>query len=132
MCAPRRRARESGSQNLQARDGRSFNPPIERDANLASLVLDPFFRTAVESRLAPWRRVVAAAVSSGIPVPCLASALAWWDAYRSARLPANLLQAQRDYFGAHLFERLDRPRGEVFHEDWTGEGGDTTSQSWSD
>jgi 6-phosphogluconate dehydrogenase len=64
-------------------------------------------------------------------VPCLSAALAWWDAYRSTDLPANLLQAQRDYFGAHQYERTDRPRGEFFHTDWTGHGGDTTSRAYS-
>ena len=93
---------------------------FDKDADLVSLLFDPYFKTAVESRLPAWRRVVAAAVTAGIPVPCLSAALAWWDGYRSERLPANLLQAQRDYFGAHLFERIDRPRGEFFHEDWTG------------
>jgi len=70
-------------------------------------------------------------VTLGIPVPCLGAALAYWDTYRCARLPANLLQAQRDYFGAHTYERTDRPRGEVFHTNWTGHGGDTTSQSYT-
>jgi 6-phosphogluconate dehydrogenase len=70
-------------------------------------------------------------VTLGIPVPCFSSALAWFDGYRSARLPANLLQAQRDYFGAHGYERIDHPRGEFFHTNWTGRGGSTTSQSYS-
>jgi 6-phosphogluconate dehydrogenase len=74
---------------------------------------------------------VVAAVNAGIPMPCFSSALAWWDGYRSHRLPANLLQAQRDYFGAHTYERIDRPRGEFFHTDWTGRGGATTSEAYS-
>jgi 6-phosphogluconate dehydrogenase len=73
---------------------------------------------------------VAAAVKSGIPVPAMASALTFFDGYRSERLPANLIQAQRDYFGAHTYERLDKPRGEFFHTDWTGSGGDVTSTSY--
>jgi 6-phosphogluconate dehydrogenase len=98
---------------------------------LVNLLLDPFFKDAVESRQAAWRRVVVFATQAGIPVPCLGSALAYFDGYRSERLPANLLQAQRDYFGAHTYERVDKPRGEVFHTNWTGRGGATTSQSYS-
>jgi 6-phosphogluconate dehydrogenase len=103
----------------------------DRDPNVMNLLLDPYFRLAVETRQGGWRRAVAQAVSLGIPVPCLSSALAWFDGYRSGRLPANLLQAQRDYFGAHGYERVDRPRGESFHTNWTGRGGTTTSQSYS-
>ena len=104
---------------------------FDRDPGLGNLLLDPFFKQAVERQQAAWRRVVVTAVTLGIPVPCLGSALAWFDGYRSARLPANLLQAQRDYFGAHGYERIDRPRGEFFHTNWTGRGGSTTSRSYS-
>jgi len=104
---------------------------FDRDPALVNLLLDPFFRDAVVSRQAALRRVVATAVTLGIPVPCLSAALAYWDGYRSERLPANLLQAQRDYFGAHTYERIDRPRGEVFHTNWTGRGGSTTSQTYT-
>ena len=104
---------------------------FERDPQLVNLLLDPWFRDAVQTRQAAWRRVVVAAVQAGIPVPCLSAALAWFDGYRSADLPANLLQAQRDYFGAHQYERTDRPRGEFFHTNWTGRGGDTTSQAYT-
>jgi 6-phosphogluconate dehydrogenase len=104
---------------------------FDRDPQLVNLLLDPFFKDALAQRQAAWRRVVAGAVQAGIPVPCLSSALAWFDGYRSGRLPANLLQAQRDYFGAHQYERVDRPRGEFFHTDWTGHGGSTTSQAYS-
>jgi 6-phosphogluconate dehydrogenase len=104
---------------------------FERDPALTSLLVDPFFREAVQGRQSAWRRVVATAVQLGIPVPCLGSALAYFDGYRSERLPANLLQAQRDYFGAHTYERVDRPRGEAFHTNWTGRGGTTTSQTYS-
>jgi 6-phosphogluconate dehydrogenase len=103
---------------------------FDRNPQLVNLLLDPFFKEAVERRQAAWRRVVAAAVSLGIPVPCLGSALAYFDGYRSGRLPANLLQAQRDYFGAHTYERVDRPRGEHFHTNWSGRGGATTSQTY--
>jgi 6-phosphogluconate dehydrogenase len=104
---------------------------FDRDPNLVNLLVDPFFKEAVESRQAAWRRVVVQAVQLGIPVPCLSSALAYFDGYRTARLPANLLQAQRDYFGAHTYERLDKPRGEFFHTNWTGRGGSTTSQTYT-
>jgi len=104
---------------------------FDRDPALGNLTLDPFFRAALESREAAWRRAVVAAVSRGIPVPCLGAALAYFDGYRTARLPANLTQAQRDYFGAHTYERTDRPRGQFFHSDWTGHGGATTSQSYT-
>ena len=108
-----------------------INQAFGRDPELASLLLDPFFRQAVESRQAGWRRAVATGVRLGIPLPCLGAALAYFDGYRTARLPANLLQAQRDYFGAHTYERIDRPRGSYFHSDWTGHGGSTTSRSYS-
>ncbi len=77
-----------------------------------------------------WRRTVAAAVATGVPVPAYSTALAFYDSYRSAVLPANLIQAQRDYFGAHTYERIDRARGEWFHTNWTGTGGDTTAGSY--
>ncbi len=89
--------------------------------DLANLLLAPYFVGAVEENQYGWRRVVARAVSMGVPVPAFSSALAYYDGYRSARLPANLLQAQRDYFGAHTYERVDKPRGEFFHTDWLAE-----------
>ena len=101
-----------------------------RRADLPSLLLDRFFIEALSKAEDGWRRVVATAVGSGIPVPAYSSALAFYDAYRSERLPANLIQAQRDYFGAHTYERIDRPRGEFFHTDWTGTGGAATSGSY--
>ena len=104
---------------------------FDRDAALVNLLLDPFFNEAVTSRQAAWRRVVVAAVQGGIPVPCMGAALAYFDGYRSERLPANLLQAQRDFFGAHTYERVDQPRGKFFHTNWTGHGGSTTSRSYS-
>ena len=104
---------------------------FERDPRLVNLLLDPFFREAVSTRQAGWRRAIVAAVQSGIPVPCMGAALSYFDGYRAERLPANLLQAQRDFFGAHTYERIDQPRGQVFHTDWTGHGGATTSRSYS-
>ncbi len=103
----------------------------ENNPNLTNLLLAPYFAQAVENAQASWRRVVAQAVMHGIPVPALSSALAFYDGYRLERLPANLIQAQRDYFGAHTYERVDKPRGEFFHTDWTGEGGDTTATSYN-
>jgi 6-phosphogluconate dehydrogenase len=102
----------------------------ERNPDLASLLLDPYFRAEVEAAQPAWRRVVARAVEAGIPVPAMSSTLAFYDGYRSAWLPANLLQAQRDYFGAHTFERVDAPRGEFFHNDWIGSGGKITSGTY--
>ncbi|MCC7517651.1 MAG: decarboxylating NADP(+)-dependent phosphogluconate dehydrogenase [Verrucomicrobiae bacterium] len=104
---------------------------FDRDPKLVNLLLDPFFKEAVESRQAAWRRVIVAATQMGIPVPCFSAALAYFDGYRSARLPANLLQAQRDYFGAHTYERVDQPRGEFFHTNWTGRGGSTTARAYN-
>jgi 6-phosphogluconate dehydrogenase len=103
----------------------------ERAPGLASLLLDARFRETVAEAQDGWRRTVARAVDAGIPVPALSSALAFYDAYRSDRLPANLIQAQRDYFGAHTYERIDRPRGEFFHTDWTGSGRETQSETYN-
>jgi len=102
------------------------------DANpdLPNLLLDPFFKEKVEAAQEGWRRVVSTALVNGIPVPAFTTALNYFDGYRSARLPANMLQAQRDYFGAHTYERTDAPRGEFFHTNWTGRGGDTSSSTY--
>ena len=99
--------------------------------DLPNLLLAPYFRDAVAGAQAAWRRVVATAVIRGVPAPAFSSALAWYDGYRSERLPANLIQAQRDYFGAHTYERIDRPRGEFFHTDWTKRGGATASTPYN-
>jgi len=104
---------------------------FSRDAELQNLLLDPYFTNRVTEAQSGWRRIIAAAAMHGIPVPSLSSALAYYDGYRSARLPANLLQAQRDYFGAHTYERIDRPRGQFFHTNWTGRGGDTASTTYN-
>jgi 6-phosphogluconate dehydrogenase len=104
---------------------------FDREPGLVNLLLDPFFRDAVTSRQGGWRRAIVAAVQSGVPVPCLSAALAYFDGYRSERLPANLVQAQRDFFGAHTYERVDSPRGKFFHTNWTGHGGTTTSRSYN-
>jgi 6-phosphogluconate dehydrogenase len=102
----------------------------DQNPDLSNLLLDPYFKTEVDDAQAAWRRVVSKAVELGLPVPAMSSALAFFDGYRSDRLPANLLQAQRDYFGAHTYERVDRPRGEFFHTNWTGTGGDVTSSTY--
>src|SRR5262249_39661958 len=104
---------------------------FDRDANLTNLLIDPYFAAEVQRAQAGWRRAVAGGVVNGIPLPAMSSALSYFDGYRSARLPANLLQAQRDYFGAHTYERVDRPRGQFFHTNWTGRGGTTSSSSYN-
>jgi len=104
---------------------------FERDPQLTNLLLDPFFKSQIDACQESWRRVVATALTNGIPVPAFASALTYYDGYRHPRLPANLLQAQRDYFGAHTYERIDRPRGEFFHTNWTGKGGSTSATTYN-
>ncbi|MFW6154122.1 MAG: decarboxylating NADP(+)-dependent phosphogluconate dehydrogenase, partial [Planctomycetota bacterium] len=103
----------------------------DEQPDLVNLMLVPYFQKALADAQASWRRVVATAVDMGIPVPAFSSALAYYDGYRSERLPANLLQAQRDYFGAHTYERLDKARGEFFHTNWTGAGGATTASTYT-
>ncbi len=104
---------------------------FDKDAGLQNLLLDDYFRSVIEENQQAWRKVVARAVEMGIPVPAFSSALAYYDGYRSGQLPANLLQAQRDYFGAHTYERVDKPRGEYFHTNWTGRGGKTASSTYN-
>jgi 6-phosphogluconate dehydrogenase len=104
---------------------------FDKNPNLENLLLDPFFKRAVQKSQASWRRVVTTALKLGIPMPAMSSALAYYDGYRNGRLPANLLQAQRDYFGAHTYERVDKPRGEFFHTNWTGRGGDTAASTYT-
>ncbi len=104
---------------------------FDNHPELPNLLLDPFFKEKVEAAQEGWRRVVATALVNGIPVPAFTTALNYFDGYRTERLPANMLQAQRDYFGAHTYERTDRPRGEYFHTNWTGRGGSTASSSYN-
>ncbi len=104
---------------------------FDRDPKLTNLLLDPYFNSAIQKAQAGWRRVSAAAVTYGVPIPAMISALSYFDGYRCERLPANLLQAQRDYFGAHTYERIDRPRGQFSHTNWTGRGGTTSSTSYN-
>src|SRR5881394_1650320 len=103
----------------------------DKNPKLTNLLLDKFFKGEIKKAQRAWRNVVAMAAKKGIPTPAFATALNFYDAYRSERLPANLLQAQRDYFGAHTYERLDKPRGEFFHSNWTGHGGTTASGSYT-
>ena len=104
---------------------------FDADPGLSNLLLADYFKNAVAGAQAGWRRVVSRAVEWGIPVPAMSAALAFYDGYRSARLPANLLQAQRDYFGAHTYERIDSPRGKFHHTNWTGTGGDVSASAYT-
>ena len=104
---------------------------FDKNPLLEHLLLDEYFKNALEKAQAGWRRVVSTAVTIGVPAPCLATSLTYFDGFRSERLPANLLQAQRDYFGAHTYERVDKPRGQFFHTNWTGRGGDTASTTYT-
>src|SRR6266850_71471 len=104
---------------------------FEKNPKLTNLLLDKFFKGEIKKAQRSWRNVVATAAKKGISVPAFSTALAFYDAYRCERLPANLLQAQRDYFGAHTYERLDKPRGQFFHTNWTGRGGTTASSTYN-
>lgn len=104
---------------------------FDKNPGLTNLLLDPFFKEKVEAAQEGWRRVCATALTNGIPVPAFTSALCYYDGFRSEKLPANLLQAQRDYFGAHTYERVDKPRGEFFHTNWTGHGGSTSASTYT-
>ena len=103
----------------------------DNNPDISNLLLDPFFKEKVEKAQKGWRNIISVAALNGIPIPALSSALGYFDGYRSEKLPANLLQAQRDYFGAHTYERIDRPRGEYFHTNWTGRGGTTASSAYN-
>jgi len=100
---------------------------FDKNPDLANLLLDDFFSSALNKYQASWRKALVQAIEIGVPTPAFSTALAFYDGYRTARLPANLLQAQRDYFGAHTYERVDKPRGEFFHTNWTGHGGKVAS-----
>lgn len=104
---------------------------FDKNPNLTNLLLDPFFAGKIMDAQASWRKVVATAATNGIWIPVLSTALNYFDGFRNGRLPANLLQAQRDYFGAHTYERVDKARGEFFHTNWTGRGGDTASTTYT-
>jgi 6-phosphogluconate dehydrogenase len=104
---------------------------FDRNSELSNLLLDPYFTEVIHKAQAGWRRAAVAAIENGIPIPAISSTLSYFDAYRSERLPANLLQAQRDFFGAHNYERVDAKRGEFFHTNWTGRGGTTHSSTYN-
>lgn len=104
---------------------------FDKNPNLTNLLLDPFFAEKILDAQVSWRKVISTAVENGIWIPVLSTALNYFDGFRNGRLPANLLQAQRDYFGAHTYERVDKPRGEFFHTNWTGRGGDTASTTYN-
>ena len=103
----------------------------DKNPQLGNLLLDPYFGETIKALVPAWRDVVAEAVRHGIPMPAFSSALSYFDGYTTEKLPANLLQAQRDYFGAHTYERLDSPRGQFFHTNWTGHGGNTSASTYN-
>src|SRR5262249_17672817 len=104
---------------------------FDRNAQLTNLLVDPYFAAESERAQPGWRQAVGAGIAHGVPLPAMSAALAYFDGYRSARLPANLLQAQRGYFGAPTYERVARPRGQFFHTNWTGRGGTTASTTYN-
>src|SRR5664279_430054 len=104
---------------------------FDNNPDITNLLLDPFFKDKVEKAQSGWRNIISAAAMNGIAIPAISSALGYFDGYRCEKLPANLLQAQRDYFGAHTYERTDKPRGEFFHTNWTGRGGTTSSSTYN-
>jgi 6-phosphogluconate dehydrogenase len=102
-----------------------------KNSTLQSLLMDEFFSSALNKYQSSWRQAQIRAIELGIPTPAFSTAIAFYDGYRTARLPANLLQAQRDFFGAHTYERVDQPRGKFFHTDWTGTGGSVAASSYN-
>ena len=104
---------------------------FDKNHDLENLLLDRFFSSALNQYQASWRKAIVHAVELGVPTPAFSTALNFFDGYRTARLPANLLQAQRDYFGAHTYERIDQPRGQFFHTNWTGRGGRVSSSTYN-
>ena len=116
---------------IRARFLGKIKEAFDADPGLANLLLAPHFKAVMKKAQTAWRNVVKAAVELGVPVPAMSAALNYYDGYRSARLPANLLQAQRDYFGAHTFERVDRPRGGFHHCIWVEGGGNTAASTYT-
>jgi 6-phosphogluconate dehydrogenase len=104
---------------------------FDKDSGLQNLLLDKFFSSAIEKYQASWRKAIIHGIEIGVPLPAFSSAISFYDGYRTERLPANLLQAQRDFFGAHTYERVDKPRGEFFHTNWTGHGGRVSSSTYN-
>jgi 6-phosphogluconate dehydrogenase len=106
---------------IRARFLQRIKEAFDRNPKLANLLLDPYFKDIIERTQHNWRAVVSQAALAGIPIPAFSASLSYFDSYRTERLPANLLQAQRDYFGAHTYERIDQPAGQFFHLDWVGD-----------
>jgi 6-phosphogluconate dehydrogenase len=104
---------------------------FDKNPNLTNLLLDDFFKKTLLDYEGSWRRAIVGAINTNVPTPAFSTALAFFDGYRSERLPANLLQAQRDYFGAHTYERVDKPRSQFFHTNWTGRGGRVASGTYN-
>jgi 6-phosphogluconate dehydrogenase len=104
---------------------------FDKNPKLQNLLLDDFFSSALNKYGWSWRKAIIHAIEIGVPMPAFSTALAFYDGYRTERLPANLLQAQRDFFGAHTYERVDKPRGEFFHTNWTGHGGRISSSTYN-
>lgn len=103
----------------------------DKNKNLECLLLDPYFKKEVQENIKGLRHTASASMLSGVPTPALSSSLSFFDSLKASVLPANLIQAQRDFFGAHTYERLDKPRGEFFHTNWTGSGGNITASSYN-
>jgi 6-phosphogluconate dehydrogenase len=116
---------------IRARFLENIKTAFETDSGLPNLLLDPYFVQTIQTNQAAWRRVVASAFTHGVWIPAFSSALAYFDGYRTARLSTNIIQAQRDFFGAHTYERIDKARGEFFHTNWTGRGGTTSSSTYT-
>jgi 6-phosphogluconate dehydrogenase len=104
---------------------------FDKNPSLQNLLFDEFFSNALNKYQASWRKAIVSAIEAGVPTPAFSTALAFYDGYRTERLPANLLQAQRDFFGAHTYERIDKPRGQYFHTNWTGRGGRVSSSTYN-
>jgi 6-phosphogluconate dehydrogenase len=116
---------------IRARFLENIKAAYDKNPSLANMLLDPYFTQIIQDSQAAWRQVVATAALHGVWTPAFGSALAYFDGYRTATLSTNLVQAQRDYFGAHTYERTDQPRGQFFHTNWTGRGGKTASSSYN-
>jgi 6-phosphogluconate dehydrogenase len=116
---------------IRARFLENIKAAYDKNPSLANMLLDPYFTQIIQDSQAAWRQVVATAALHGVWTPAFSSALAYFDGYRTATLSTNLVQAQRDYFGAHTYERTDQPRGQFFHTNWTGRGGKTASSSYN-
>src|SRR5580700_718697 len=116
---------------IRSRFLRFIKEAFDKNPKLSNLLLDSFFSDTLEKYQASWRSGCIRAIQHGVPVPAFSTAMSFFDGFRTARLPANLLQAQRDFFGAHTYERVDKPRGQFFHTNWTGRGGRVSSSTYN-